>query len=284
MEVVETEKEFNLVQKAAKLNLGKLFDILMECYQLGDDRKSKYLTLAYEVMNRSGYVNDPDDKRRTLEKAEEALAHYVSKYVAVDKHVDVPYLNIETGLVGVEVPFCIQLDFDYDDDATYTCQIVGRVDGIINGRKGVTVHENKTASRLDHSWHEAKILDHQATTYAIAGEVITGEVIEDVVYLGLAIPQPKNYDLGGYTRHPVSRPSERKEAWFDWVWSTLRVYEDWRYTPLEAPEYTHSCNRYFRPCSLLPLCASYGDERRLVFEEMHHHRWNPLDHEGGSDD
>jgi hypothetical protein len=41
--------------------------------------------------------------------------------------------------------------------------------------------------------------------------------------------------------------------------------------------FTHSCNRYFRPCSLIPFCASDREEQERIIAEMVTDEWSPLD-------
>jgi hypothetical protein len=50
----------------------------------------------------------------------------------------------------------------------------------------------------------------------------------------------------------------------------------WQNDPIGAPKYTHSCNRYFRPCSLIPFCYGDDDEQRAIMEEMVTDEWSPL--------
>jgi len=47
--------------------------------------------------------------------------------------------------------------------------------------------------------------------------------------------------------------------------------------PVAAPKYTHSCNRYYRPCVLIPFCYGDDDEQSRILGEMEHDAWSPLD-------
>jgi hypothetical protein len=53
-----------------------------------------------------------------------------------------------------------------------------------------------------------------------------------------------------------------------------RQYEG---NPYDAPKYTHSCNRYFRPCSFIPFCDADDEEQRTIVREMEDDEWSPLD-------
>ena len=46
---------------------------------------------------------------------------------------------------------------------------------------------------------------------------------------------------------------------------------------INAPMYTHSCNRYFNSCSFLPFCAADDiEEKELILTEMEDAEWSPL--------
>jgi hypothetical protein len=82
------------------------------------------------------------------------------------------------------------------------------------------------------------------------------------------LPLPKSYDYGGLVVEHVSRESFKTERWFDWFLYTVQQYEQYSDNPHNAPKFTHSCNRYFRPCSLIPFCSSDDEEQRLALAEM----------------
>jgi hypothetical protein len=52
-----------------------------------------------------------------------------------------------------------------------------------------------------------------------------------------------------------------------------REYAD---DPINAPKYTHSCNRYFKPCSFIAFCDNSEEEQRLILSEMVTDEWSPL--------
>jgi hypothetical protein len=57
---------------------------------------------------------------------------------------------------------------------------------------------------------------------------------------------------------------------------TIQLAKLYHHDPINAPKYTHSCNRYFRPCSLIPFCYGDDDEQRQFLEEMVDDEWSPL--------
>ena len=57
----------------------------------------------------------------------------------------------------------------------------------------------------------------------------------------------------------------------------LKVAEEHEQDVVSAPMFTHSCNRYFRPCSFVPLCTAPPEEQRDILEEMEVQKWSPLE-------
>jgi len=134
----------------------------------------------------------------------------------------------------------------------------------------LVIGENKTASRLDEAWRQSFEMSSQITGYALAGTVFTQEPITKGVVWGVQIPLPKSYDYGGLVVEHVTRESFKTERWFDWFLYTVQQYEAYQNNPHDAPKFTHSCNRYFRPCHMIPFCASDDEEQKQALSEMVH--------------
>ena len=67
------------------------------------------------------------------------------------------------------------------------------------------------------------------------------------------------------------------EKWANWLVTTVEVEHQWRDQVINAPMYTHSCNRYFRSCSFLPFCAADNvEEKEQIISEMVDDEWSPL--------
>jgi len=125
-------------------------------------------------------------------------------------------------------------------------------------------------------------MSHQVTGYLLAMSTILDAPISNAVIHGLAIPQPVSRDFGGIERVPVTRSSQQFEEWVYWFIYSAYTYQYFKGHELDAPRWTHSCNRYFRPCSFIPLCYAPMDERVQMLDEMVDNTWNPLDE--GNDD
>jgi len=231
------------------------------------------------VLDTSGFYDDPRDRRRTLANMEEAAFAYIDRWRWNDKvwmrEPDDPHSD-----VGIEWPFDMVIELP-----ERTFRHTGRIDGIHYRGDNLILHENKTASRLNDAWEMSFATSSQVTAYCVAASLYTQSVVSGADIIGLAIPLPKSYDYGGLVRTNASRESFHYERWLSWLNTTVAMYEQYENNPYEAPMYTHSCNRYFRPCSLIPFCDSDTDEQHRTIDEMINDEWSPLDdsHEASAD-
>jgi hypothetical protein len=225
------------------------------------------------VLDTGGFYDDPRDKRRTLSNLEECIYAYINRWnwqhrVWIRNPAD------PTSDIGIEIPFDLVVDIQ---PADIQFRLTGRIDGIHwNGRGELAVHDNKTASRLNEAWSMSFLLNHQITGYCVAANVFTQHAVHNAEVLGLAIPLPKTYDLGGYIREPVTRYDWHYKRWVDWLVHTIALARRYKDNPYDAPKYTHSCNRYFRPCSFIPFCDAGPEEQYVIVNEMVDDEWSPL--------
>jgi len=245
----------------------------------GEQLASRRFNYALEALSTSGYYDDPRDRRRTLQNIEESCLYYLQNY-----HWDYwrPYVDEDADFIGVEVPFNILIELDHRK-----FRFVGRADGLINNAfydGQLEVHENKTGARINDAWAMSFHMSHQVTGYLEASKLVVpsgkGRDISNAVVLGLQIPLPRNVEAGGFVAERVSRNTEQAERWLKWLIGTydeMMLYMD---RPFDAPQYTHSCNRYFRPCQLIPFCQSTREEQeQMLYEEFEAHEWDPLSNE-----
>lgn len=227
------------------------------------------------VLDTSGYYDDPRDRRRTLSNMEECIYAYINRW-QWQHRVWMRDEDDATSDIGIEIPFDVVVEIRGDVETT-TFRLTGRIDGIhYNGRNELSCHDNKTASRLNDAWSQSFLLSHQITGYCVAATVFTGQPVHNAEILGLALPLPKTYDFGGYIREPVTRHDWHYKRWVDWMVHTVAMVRQYKDNPYDAPKYTHSCNRYFRPCSFIPFCDSDPVEQRTIVEEMVVEEWSPL--------
>ena len=228
------------------------------------------------VLDTSGYYDDPRDRRRTLSNMEECIYAYVNRW-RWDHLVWMRNPHDPTSDVGIEIPFDLVVGVTgRGDDLSF--RLTGRIDGIHwNGRGDLTIHDNKTASRLSEAWSQSFLLSHQITGYCVAASTFTQHAVHNAEVLGLALPLPKTYDFGGYIRETVSRRDHHYTRWLDWLVHTINLARQYEGNPYDAPKYTHSCNRYFRPCSFIPFCDADPDEQHIIVKEMVTDEWSPLE-------
>ena len=215
------------------------------------------------VLDTSGFYDDPRDKRRTLSNLEECIYAYINRWNWQHK-IWMRNPDDATSDVGIEIPFDVVTEIG---DLAF--RLTGRIDGIHwNGRNELVVHDNKTASRLNEAWSQSFLLSHQVTGYCVAANVFTQHAVHNAEILGLAIPLPRTYDFGGYIRETVSRHQWHYTRWLDWLVHTINLAREYANNPYDAPTYTHSCNRYFRPCSFIPFCDADPAEQQRIVDEM----------------
>jgi hypothetical protein len=229
---------------------------------------------AIAVLDTGGFHDDPRDRRRTLANLEEAAFAYINRW-RFDHNVWIRSLDEPTTDVGIEIPFDVHVSISGMDLLQF--RLTGRIDGIhYDGLNRLTVHDNKTASRLGEAWSMAQVLNHQYTGYCAAASVFTQDVVSRYDVLGLAIPLPKTYDFGGFSREPGERHHHHYADYVRWLAHTVALTRRYANDPEHAPRYTHSCNRYFRPCSFIPYCYGDPEERKAIIEEMVVDEWSPL--------
>jgi hypothetical protein len=227
------------------------------------------------VLDTSGYYDDPRDRRRTLSNMEEAIYAYINRW-RWDHLVWMRNSTDPTSDIGIEIPF--DLVVDISGSADMQLRLTGRIDGIhYNGRNELTIHDNKTASRLNDAWQQSFLLSHQITGYCVAASTFAQHPVHNAEVLGLALPLPKTYDFGGYIRETVSRRDYHYTRWLQWLVHTITMARQYKDNPYDAPKYTHSCNRYFRPCAFIPFCDADDEEQHTIVQEMETDEWSPLE-------
>ena len=229
-----------------------------------------------ECLYATGYYNDPNDAKRTLENMEVSLLHYVANH---DLSLNPIYFDDE--FVGIEVPIQFVMEFTYriapGGPTSIVCYVyTGRADGVSYDAQGLIIEENKTSTSLAGDWSTQWHTSHQPTGYCVGIGLALGKPCNRANIIGLQIKLPRNV-LDGYKPVPVERHPRQFNEWVQWVWSAALVYEANKDTPAEAPMNTHYCYRYFHPCPFWMMCS--GDEETFndFYSEMVVDQWNPLE-------
>ncbi len=231
-----------------------------------DDRE-RLMQLAFSVLHTSGYEDDPNDNIRTLSNMEMSSIVYVDEqlskfdnwpiWVADKKDPKAP--------VGIEQVFDVVLE--YADGRLI--RFIGTLDGLIlNASKGnrPTLDENKTAARLDDAWKFSFDMTHQITGYLACSTSVFGLSVFNARVTGLKV-KPANRGEDIYVLETTRDPDSILH-WARWVRHTADLGDLYKDNYENAPRYTHSCNRYFRPCSLIPFCADTADGRAEQWGQM----------------
>lgn len=234
---------------------------MKQCWEPRTDARDEVLAFCFQILNTSDFYDDPSDNVRTMSNMEETTIRYVDTMLAVAEKNPVWVADIDdpTGLVGIEIPF----DMVIDDEIRY----IGTIDGIAD-RSGVPrLEENKTASRLDEAWRESFRVKFQPTGYTVAAKLITGNPeITETKIIGVKLKQTRSVeDMLTFTEY---RDEESIRHWYNFIRFTHDLAERYKETPLDAPMFTHSCNRYFRPCGFIDLCSASYDDQVAMFEAM----------------
>jgi hypothetical protein len=233
------------------------------------DRINNAQMFALDALHTSGYYDDPDDMRRTMTNMESACLVYADRYFRSDLPV---YTRDE--LIGVELPFVLEVINVYDGQTSYYC---GRIDGIhVNGDRPIVV-ENKTAARMSDSWRMAFAISHQITGYTIAASAMLDQEISEALVMGVQIPLPRDA-FNGVSVELCTRTHDDRVRWCEWFFQSVAMYEAYVSRPTLAPRYSHSCNRYFSACEFIPFCALPRDEQEQALTDMREEEWSPLDH------
>lgn len=255
---------------------------IREHYFSAEDERTRCLNFCLEALFTSGFYDDPSDRRRTLSNLEEACILYIDRWDWHRYPIWIRDRDDPESDVGIEIAFDLVISFELLDGSVKEYRFIGKFDGLHYDKGQLAIGENKTGARLDEAWEMSFEMSSQVTGYSIAAYVWTGMECRKGVVFGLQIPLPRTNMEGGFKRNPVTRYPHMFERWFKWFWHTVQLAEQFP-DPVTAPRYTHSCNRYFRPCSFIPFCSSEDEDARQMMEEMVVEEWSPLHEANGGD-
>jgi hypothetical protein len=229
--------------------------------------RDELLQLCFDVLESSGWEDDPDDKVRTMENMQLATICYTDECLKKMENWPI-YVEDEKNpfsFVGIEQVFDVVITFADGKEVRF----IGTVDGLVHHlrwSRAPVLDENKTASRLDAGWRAKWELSHQITGYCMCASVLFGFPVVRSRVTGVKIKPTGGEDV--YVVEPLVRDAETFYNWGVWFRHTVDMYEQYRDNYEASPRYTHSCNRYFRPCALIPFCGDSVEGRKEQFEEM----------------
>jgi hypothetical protein len=224
-------------------------------------------TLAGLVLNTSGYYDDPKDQTRTLSNMETAAMVYAKEVLPHIENwpvwVDDPKAPLKP--IGIEQIFDVVLE--YKDGKRI--RFAGTIDGILRNKQKdnrITMAENKTAARMDIGWIQSFKMRHQITGYMACGMALFGiEMWHARVYGCKIKPTFRGEDVH---IEPVWRDKTAIAHWANWVRKNVDTFEQYQDDWEHAERKTHACNRFFRPCSLIPFCSDTKEGRVEQWSQM----------------
>lgn len=229
--------------------------------------RERLMQLAFAALHTSGYEDNPDDQVRVISNMELSAIIYIDEQLGkMDQWpIWVADKKNPNGAVGIEQVFdCI---LEYADGKLI--RFIGTLDGLVHDLyrdNRLTLDENKTAYRIDDAWKYSFDMSHQVTGYLACGSAVYGLPIHHARVTGLKI-KPTNRGEDVYPMI-VSRTPDSFLHWSRWVRHTVDLAELYDGDFENAPRYTHSCNRYFRSCSLIPFCCDSAEGRRIQWDQM----------------
>lgn len=219
------------------------------------------MELAFEILHSSDWMDDDRDHNRTMANMEMAAIRYIQEFLPRMENWPI-YVQDEknpTCLIGIEQVFDVVVTYDDNREIRY----IGTIDGLVYklATKTWYLDENKTSIRLDDGWRNSFDLAHQITGYCAASTSVFGFPVMRNRVFGVPVKVSGKGD-GIAILEPLGRTGDSIQHWGHWLRDTVETYERYENDWENAPLYTHSCNRYFRPCSLLAFCADTPDGRR----------------------
>lgn len=195
-----------------------------------------------------------------------ASLHYIEERMRYMDHwpIYVQDENDPNCLIGIEQTFDIVVTYSDGKEVRY----IGTIDGLVYHAKHkvFALDENKTANRLGDAWRCSFDMSNQITGYCAASGHVFGFPVYRNRVLGVKIKPTSTEDA--YQCEPLVRDEEKVRTWALWLRHTVDMYETYMDNYEAAPRYTHSCNRYFRPCSLLSFCGDSVEGRKEQWKSM----------------
>lgn len=228
------------------------------------DIREELIELAMQVIRTGEFYDDPRDTIRTVTNLEIGCMRYIDEILPnLSKYpIYIADHNNPSADIGVELSFDIMVAKD-----TEKARFIGQCDRVheVDGR--IILGENKTGSRLDSSWRESFNMAHQVTGYQLALSTVLDKPVKECIVHGM-----KNKQTGALEDisiiSPMDRETEMFEHFIDWVLYSSEVYETYIPDVEKAPRFTHSCNRYFTSCALLPFCTDSPEGRQIQLKQM----------------
>lgn len=273
-------QQANLDKHGLRLFGDVRYQGIRDTYSAGSTHRTNTINYAITALENSEFYDDIGDNRRTISNISESIIAYIDAYDFERYPIWIrDKEDIDTD-IGIEIPFDVVVTIEYQMDGgivqVLTCRFTGKLDGLHYNKDELIIIEEKTGARLDDSWLSQWILSHQITGYCIASTTFTGLPCNHALVSGMRIPIGR-IPSEGIRREYVPRSPLMFEKWANWFVTSIGIEQEWRESIIDAPMYTHSCNRYFRSCSFMPFCAADSvEEKQQIIDEMELDELSPL--------
>lgn len=231
-----------------------------------DNPRDELINFCYNILNSGDYYDDPDDTTRTLANMELTTIRYVDDRLPTMERnpIWVEDINDPTKQVGIEIVFDVIVTVGKQE-----IRFIGTIDGITRpdfADGGFVLDENKTASRLDEAFRKSYMVKQQPTGYLAIAKLITGLDSDQFRILGVKVKQTRSAE--DILIFLESRTDMQIIDWARTLTFAKEIVDRYGDNPLTAPQFTHSCSRYFRPCAFIDLCGAEPEDRESILSKM----------------
>jgi hypothetical protein len=175
--------------------------------------------------------------------------------------------NDPTKEIGIEKSLDVVFTAYFDNDIVSSIRFIGLVD-VLYSRVGnpVKLGEYKTTSSMNDGWMEAFRTRNQQSAYYGALHAFFDNVADGIIMTGSTIPVRKT--TVSVQHFEIDRGSQNVKDFLRTALFAEDLIKKHVDNPIFAPMFTHSCNRYFRPCALLDLCTAEQSDQLVMLETM----------------
>lgn len=238
-----------------------------------DDQRSLE-RLALRTIGSSDFYDDPEDKNRTLANLEHCALELINYWLMNMRDFNIYISDVDdpSAPIGIEQSLDVVFEIVDAGGECKNIRLIGLIDAVYQNptTKNISTGEYKTASSMNDAWRDAFKTRHQITGYqaALAAYFDTSLITGNTILLGSAVPVRKT--TAPVQHFMIERDAEHTRNFLNTCLFTQRIIDEYSdgADALEAPMFTHSCNRYFRPCSQLDLCASAFEDQAVMYEQM----------------
>lgn len=234
-------------------------------------------SLAYAVIATSDFYDDPNDKNRTIANLNHAASELVYYFLKNHVRFNIYVADKDDPRKPIGIEQSLDVVFDCWTEVTANgssvliipLRFIGLIDTVYQNpiTNLVTLGEYKTTSSMSDGWREAFKTRHQISAYQGALGAYFDNVSWDTILTGSNIPVRKT--TPPLDHFIVNRDPQFVISFLQTALHSMQIINTYRDSDaIYAPMFTHSCNRYFRPCSLIDLCSSEITDQQIMHEQM----------------